>query len=214
MLAEKREHRFLVVHRVPVSLGTYEQVDVLFRRVQTLVKRAYVLVCLAQATRVEIVEPLPHQEHGLGRCGDDKVGHLKPLANHSRRALLCIARQLVLQVTEKRRHETARRRHGKPVLDRPQPGGHRPPTRVPGDADARRVYLGPAQHIVERAHTIPGAPHSQVLPNQLELLAHHVVRTRTPADLLPVPGPIVLIPLALAIRIVDQHHETGAGQPL
>src|SRR5437016_332243 len=79
-----------------------------------------------------------------------------------------------------------------------------------GASDALGIHLRPCQEIVDGAHAIPDAVLGEVLADQEQQMAGHIVFPRHRASdlaLVRVRIPVVS-PLALSDRIVSQHDES------
>ena len=210
---EPRVHGFAVFLRIPVRRRAHEQADVLFRP-QQLVQPSQPGVCLDAPPHVEEVLLLGQQDHGLGRHGGDEVVVIESQRQRFRRALFGVGGKFVLHVPPKRRDETRGGGHRPAALDAAQPGRHRAPARVAGDADVFRVDLFTCQQIIECADAVPGAPGGEVLTHEKLLIARLEMLARAHANgrLEVLVG--VLNALPLPQRIENQDDVPLSGQPL
>ena len=104
--------------------------------------------------------------------------------------------------------------HGETAVDGPQPLAHGAAAGVAGQTDHARVDVRTQQQVIQAADAVPGTPHAVVLPEQLHLLAHHVVRRAAGGHRLALRDVDVLIALALIAGLEDEDHETAAHQTL
>ena len=206
-------HRFAVFARVAVVSRTDEHGDVLFgpqQPVQPLQPRKS-LFCPPD---VEVVLFLLQNDHRLGRQGGQEVFVIESQGQGSRRTLLGVLRQFILQVATERGDEATGRRHGPALLPTAQPRGQGAAARVAREAHVPWIDLTAGQQVVERPDAIPGAPRAEEFADQVLLIAGDQVFVYADADTRLEIFARVLQTLALADGVVDQHNISQPRQSL
>ena len=173
--AEESDHRVLIVLRIAMLRRPDEQFHLVLRAEQ-LVERLQIRIRLLQAAAFEEVIALAEQHDRLRGLREHQIDHLQSRADHARRALLRVRRQFVLKIRQKACHMAAWSAHRQTRLVRPDPFGQRAAARIARHADAFRIDFRPRQQDVQRATAVPHAPSAEILAQQLQLLAHDVMR--------------------------------------
>ena len=182
-------------------------------RAEQLVERLQIRIRLLQAAAFEEVITLPEQHDRLRSLRVHQIDHLQTRADHARRALLRIRRQFVLQIRQKACHMATWSAHRQTRLVRPDPFRQRAAARIARHADTIRIDFRPRQQDIQCATAVPYAPSAEILTEQLQLLAHDVMRVAQAFSDAAIFQIHILVAFALLNRIIKQNDESVLHKP-